>query len=695
MTDEDLRSSTDWSIQNSNMTEWREDVRQPPSSEGNVEQLVVESVFGRTGVVTAQVGDYESAQVVIAPAISTARPWGDVRLYLTNLSGQVDTAQAAADAASSAASNALLKSGGTMTGPIVLAGDATASLNPASKQQLDGVNTTATAAQSAAATADSKAVAAQATANAAMPKAGGTFTGAVTLAADATAPLQPVSKQQLDAAVPSAADAMPKSGGTFTGPIVLSGDGTVPLNPASKQQLDAVVASQGNYLPKTGGTLTGSLTIDRALAGNSSLFLQNTGAVSAFAQIFRSAVSDAYLNIANTSPSGQPAAVALSPSPTSAAQDTLVQLFRTTTAAGKRALQWLKGDGSGVTVVAEAANNATFDGLDWTGKHAFAGAVTVAANPTVPLGVATKAYVDAAMSAEDNLLINGSMEVWQRGTSGFSSVGATLVKTADRWYAQAGTGGTIDVSQSVQAPAAGDVDRRFGLRVNRTVSGSTNTFIYQPIENVRTAAGQTVTLSFDVFSSVATSGLYLQCNQGFGSGGSPSAAVPTIGPTFSTVGQAWERKTLTMVLPSIVGKTIGTTGDDTLQIFLMLPAAAGNAIWHFSNIDLRLGPTAPVQFLRRPPQQELALCQRYYQLLKGVIISGVATAAATPAIPTIMFHSTMRAAPSATFANTVLGSANTPTVNGTTVDLARITVTSTITAGFFNAVTDLLLDAEL
>lgn len=49
--------------------------------------------------------------------------------------------------------------------------------------------------------AEGKADAAQATANAALPKSGGAMDGPITLKADATQPLQPVTKQQLDAAI--------------------------------------------------------------------------------------------------------------------------------------------------------------------------------------------------------------------------------------------------------------------------------------------------------------------------------------------------------------------------------------------------------------------------------------------------------------------------------------------------------------
>jgi hypothetical protein len=628
------RSSTDWDVQDSGSTDWREDVRQPPSSEGNVDQLIVESVFDRSGTVTAQIGDYESAQVVIDPALSTARPWGDVRLYLSNLSDQVD-------ANATSISLAMPKAGGAFTGAVTLVGDATAALQPASKQQLDGVNTTATAAQTAAATADSKAaaaqtaaatadskaVAAQDTATAAMPKSGGAFTGMITLSGDATAALQPVSKQQLDAAVPTPVDAMLKSGGTFTGPIVLSGDATVALNPASKQQLDAVNTIAAAALPKAGGTMTGALT----LSGNGTLALH---------------------------------------------------------AATKQQM--------------DAADAALMPKAGGT----FTGAVTLSADAASALQPATKQQLDAvstaattgaqaALSAADNLIHNGGMEIWQRGTSFGPTSGAVLMKTADRWQVVPDTGATVTVSQLLApvAPISTDEQRRSILTLNRTVAGSGVTLLWQPIEGVRTGAGQSLTVSFEINTSIATSGMWVQLTQYMGTGGSPSANVATAGPTFSTALTTWERKTFTIALPNLQGKTLGTNGDDALRLYLLIPASVGVVNVNITNVDVRLGPTAPAKFLRRPYQEELALCQRYYQKLPQVYVSGYNGAAGIVFID-YPYLVQMRATPTVSFA--AIGYANASAYAAAATFAGHIRLQATITAtGAGAGAADLLLDAEL
>ena len=68
-------------------------------------------------------------------------------------------------------------------------------------QNFDGIDTTVWNVSNAAAAADAKAVAAQSTANAALARAGGTMTGPIVLAADGSAALNPVSYQQMNSAL--------------------------------------------------------------------------------------------------------------------------------------------------------------------------------------------------------------------------------------------------------------------------------------------------------------------------------------------------------------------------------------------------------------------------------------------------------------------------------------------------------------
>ena len=58
-------------------------------------------------------------------------------------------------------------------------------------------------------------------------------------------------------------DFLPLVGGTLTGPLTLAGDATQPLHPASLQQLTSAVAGAGvgTFLPLTGGIVSGATTL--------------------------------------------------------------------------------------------------------------------------------------------------------------------------------------------------------------------------------------------------------------------------------------------------------------------------------------------------------------------------------------------------------------------------------------------------
>lgn len=121
-------------------------------------------------------------------------------------------------------------------------------------------------------TLDTQLKAVSTTATAAMPKAGGTFSGSITmaatttitLAADPTSALHAATKQYVDNTVSPvstvANNALPKAGGTMTGALTLSGAPTVNLHAATKQYVDSSIAGAG------GGDITG-VTAGNGLTG--------------------------------------------------------------------------------------------------------------------------------------------------------------------------------------------------------------------------------------------------------------------------------------------------------------------------------------------------------------------------------------------------------------------------------------------
>ena len=113
-------------------------------------------------------------------------------------------------------------------------------------------------------TARNAAAAAQATADAALPKAGGTMTGKIVLDGAPTANLHPATKAYADTISRVALAALPLTGGTLTGALTLHGAPTTDLGAATKKYVDDNIGSGGDGGDGSGGTQedigTGSVT---------------------------------------------------------------------------------------------------------------------------------------------------------------------------------------------------------------------------------------------------------------------------------------------------------------------------------------------------------------------------------------------------------------------------------------------------
>lgn len=222
----------------------------------------------------------------------------------------------------------------------------------------------------------------------------------------------------------------------------------------------------------------------------------------------------------------------------------------------------------------------------------------------------------------ENLLINGGFDIWQRGTSqtgyGYGS--------DDRWF-NAFSGAGIARTHSRQAFTPGQTDvpgnPAYFSRTVISAAGSASTDFCQKnqkIEGVRTAAGSKVTLSFWAKADAAKN-IAIDLYQDFGSGGTPSGAVTGIGGQLVALGTSWQKFEITIDVPSISGKTIGS--DDFLCVVFWFDAGSsydsrlGGGLGHqtgtfdLANVKLEAGEVA-TPFVRRPIAEELALCRRYF-----------------------------------------------------------------------------------
>ena len=206
--------------------------------------------------------------------------------------------------------------------------------------------------------------------------------------------------------------------------------------------------------------------------------------------------------------------------------------------------------------------------------------------------------------AGKNAIINGNFANWQRGTS-FSSTSSNY--TADRWIAYSDATNTVSRQTFTPgtAPVAG-YESQYFLRLDKSAGGAF-TSMSQRIEDVRTFAGQTITISFWAKAS-ATITLAGGYEQNFGSGGSAAVNSFTINPTLTT---SWARYSYTITLPSIAGKTIGTSSY--LEILNGRCLTGSAIILDFWGVQVEYGSKAtPFDTATGTIQGELAACQRYY-----------------------------------------------------------------------------------
>lgn len=209
-------------------------------------------------------------------------------------------------------------------------------------------------------------------------------------------------------------------------------------------------------------------------------------------------------------------------------------------------------------------------------------------------------------AAGKNKIINGDFGIWQRGTS-FNPSATGFFMFADRWRSYTYAASATTASQQTFTPGSAPVAGYEGTYFARVLS--TNTFAYfsyNGIENVRTLAGQTVTLSYWAKSASGQTLNEVQVAQYFGSSGSTVVNTNLTAPTITT---SWARYTHTFTMPSISGKTISGGNDG---IFINIKGAINNAldIW---GVQLEAGDTATAfQTATGTLAGELAACQRYY-----------------------------------------------------------------------------------
>jgi hypothetical protein len=255
----------------------------------------------------------------------------------------------------------------------------------------------------------------------------------------------------------------------------------------------------------------------------------------------------------------------------------------------------------------------------------------------------------APYAAGKNKFINGAFDNWQRGTS-ISLTSGVFAYTVDRFLASCSfSAGTSTVSRQAFTPGTAPVSGYEGNYFARLTCGSTTSVwnYRQNIENVTTFAGQTATLSFWIKASAANATTSVEVAQIFGSGGSGNVVATYTGPSVTT---SWQRFSLTVNIPSIAGKTIGTSSYLSITLYSTTGIASSLLVdtWGW---QMEAGSTATAfQTATGTIQGELAACQRYYWRnttgsTYGVLVNAAAFRTTTAVDGQVVFPVPMRINP--------------------------------------------------
>jgi hypothetical protein len=308
-----------------------------------------------------------------------------------------------------------------------------------------------------------------------------------------------------------------------------------------------------------------------------------------------------------------------------------------------------------------------------------------------------------------NKIINGNFNIWQRATSQTSSG----YGSADRWDC-INSGSTKTASR--QAFTLGQTDvpgnpKYFMRHVVTSSAGSGNyVAIRQKIEDVSTFSSSSITVSFWAKAD-SNKNIAIEFQQSFGTGGSPSTSVDSIGAKLVSLTTSWTKYTATITIPSISGKTLGTDSNDWVGIYFWFDAGSSfnsrsaslgqqSGTFDIAQVQVEEGSVA-TPFEQRPIGMELSLCQRYFEIAS--ITSGgggdskySATATAGMWNSAHSFAVIKRVSPSITVSGSITYlRADSLTVSGSSVSGCCTRVSSNAAGVYRGSGGTLLIDAEL
>jgi hypothetical protein len=262
--------------------------------------------------------------------------------------------------------------------------------------------------------------------------------------------------------------------------------------------------------------------------------------------------------------------------------------------------------------------------------------------------ITTADIADGAFQANKNLIINGAMQVAQRGTS-FS--GITDQYTLDRWTSSSAGGVSLNVSQQTATStdngyfASKDFAR---YQRNAVLSG----FVHK-VEDLQQFNNKIFTLSFWAKSADAGTNVTLTAYT-VNDGSTFNSYVTRTYVTNPTLSSTWQKYEVRLAFQDMYAYGYSGSHHLRLQFF----DGANAATFDISEVQLEVGEQA-TPFEHRSYGDELARCQRYYYntyltpqasgSASDGIIAGQFNVAEDRYFVNYIFPTTMRADPSVVF----------------------------------------------
>jgi len=244
-----------------------------------------------------------------------------------------------------------------------------------------------------------------------------------------------------------------------------------------------------------------------------------------------------------------------------------------------------------------------------------------------------------------NHIIDGNKDQWT-STAALALAATTAYTSSTMYRGQCGTAGAATYGQQLfelGTPGTLGMSRPvkyYGQFVQTAAStGSlaalTGPQISQRLESVTRAENGFQTVSVWLWSAAPVTVTQAFVTQNFGTGGSPSAAVTTLTPVVWNLTTIPQRFSVKLAVPSIAGMTLGTGGNDFVEVGVCYPVGAtftiNDAQWQVEWCSPGAGPQGlPTTFEYRGIPEELQRVLRHYEVLTGGSYgSGVVGAVAT------------------------------------------------------------------